>query len=387
MTKILVVDDIDANRILLSKMLRMISGEDSYEIFQAGSGDEAVKQYKENRPDLILMDYNMPHKTGCETAREIKALDGDDYTPIIFVTAMNASSVLQDALSSGGDDYIGKPFDIGVLKSKINAHLRIRDLTSKLKEKNEYLTREQELIEHFFENTLNKSFLDKRYISYHMSSISAFNGDLFLVRKGPNGGLYVLVGDFTGHGLSAAMGTLPVAIVFFKMTAMGFSLVEIVKELNFHLHALMPTSMFFAAALMYLDATGTKLSVWMGGMPDSYWMGSNGEIKACLHSKYMPLGILDSDEFEAETEDFDVTKGDKIYIFSDGVTETMNPQGEVMFTRQIEDVLVKSSGNRIENVLAELRKFSGSDELTDDITLVELTCDETREDSKGRQDV
>jgi len=383
MRKILVVDDLEVNRHLLSKMLKIIGGERRFEVFQAENGSEAVSLYSKVKPDLILMDYNMPHKTGCETAHEIKAMDGEDYTPIIFITAMNANSVLQDALSSGGDDYIGKPFDIGVLKSKINAHLRIRELNRKLKEKNDYLTREQELIEHFFERALSTSFLDKKYIRYHMSPMSAFNGDLFLAQRGPQGGLYLLVGDFTGHGLSAAMGTLPVAMIFFKMTQKGLPIEEILREINSQLHALLPSNMFLASTMLFLDKTGRKLTVWVGGMPKSYWMSLDGELKGDFESKYMPLGIMDDAEFEVEAEIVDVSKGDKVYIFTDGVTEAMSVQGKAMFTNRLKDELVNADGNRITGVLTALRRFTGTEEQSDDITMVELTCDQTENYTKN----
>ena len=376
MTKILVVDDLESNRTLLHKMLKSISRNNEYEVIEADSGDAAVRLYVECNPDLILMDYNMPIKTGCEAAREIKAMAGEDYTPIIFITAMRADSVLQEALSSGGDDYIGKPFEMGVLKSKINAHLRIRELNSKLIEKNLYLTREQELIEHFFENALNKSFLDRRYINYHTSSLSAFNGDILLSQKGPDGGLYLLVGDFTGHGLSAAMGTLPVAMIFFKMTKKGLPLDGITRELNSQLHAIMPSSMFFAATLIHLDNSGSRLSLWMGGMPECIWMDSERHVKGNFTSKHMPLGILDDEEFEYESEVVDVVKGDKIYVFSDGVTEAKRSYDGVMFGHQLEKVLKSNDDDdHIKKLLRELKNFTDDSEQSDDITMVELTCD------------
>ena len=383
MKKILVVDDRKTNRVLLSRMLETISKDEKYETIEADGGEAAVELFCNEKPDLILLDYNMPNKTGCQTAKEIKLLDRDNYTPIIFVTAMTADSALENALSAGGDDYIEKPFDVCVLKSKIQAHLRIKDLNNKLKEKNSYLTREQELLERFFENALNKSYLDDNYIKYHTSALAAFNGDVFLSKKGPSGGLYVLVGDFTGHGLSAAMGTLPVAMIFLKMTEKGLPIEKIARELNNQLHLLMPTAMFFAASLIYLGRDGKSVSIWMGGMPDCYWVGQeSGIVNKVISSQHMPLGILDDSEFEEKCEHYEVDLGDKIYLVTDGITEAMNNSGKSMFKSQVETILSSKNTNMIQHILTALQRFVGDAELKDDITMVELTCNPIEGDDR-----
>ena len=187
--KILIVDDLATNRKLLSRMLVKMA---DYTVVEAVNGREAVALFKDENPDLILMDINMPEMSGLEATTKIKAIAGDTYIPIIFLTALSAESALSDSLASGGDDFISKPFELDILKSKINAHLRIRELNLQLSSKNNELNdlnnnlvHEQELIEYFFKNALEQNFLDKKLINYHMSSMSAFNGDIFLAGRSP----------------------------------------------------------------------------------------------------------------------------------------------------------------------------------------------------------
>ncbi len=377
--KILVVDDIEVNRKLLRQTLAAIN---DYTILEAADGKQAVEIFEKEKPDLVLMDIDMPEMDGCQSAAEIKNISCDIYTPIIFITAMSTESALAMALSSGGDDFISKPFRTETLMSKIAAHFRIRELNQKLNYRNEqllrlnnYLAHEQELIEHFFENALQQSYLDNKYINYHMSAMSTFNGDVFLVARGPCGGLYLVLGDFTGHGLSASIGTLPVAQVFFKMAAAGSSINDIVTELNLQLNNLLPTGMFFAATLIELKPDGDVMSVWMGGMPESYWLGNDGRLKGEIHSRHMPLGILDESEFDSTTEVFSVQKGDKIYLYSDGVIETCGVDGEMFGQERLKNALVMHDRDRMDQVLNEMKVFSGACEQTDDVTLVEMTCD------------
>ena len=376
--KILIVDDIATNRKLLRQMLLKMAG---YSVVEAVNGKEAIALFEAEQPDLILMDINMPEMDGMQSTYEIKKLSAGNYIPIIFVTALTAESSLANALDSGGDDFISKPFDTDVLKSKIRAHLRIRELNqqlisknTQLKAVNQQLTHEQELIEHFFNSALQQSYLDQQFIQYHMSSMSAFNGDIFLAARSPQDSLYIVMGDFTGHGLTAAMGTLPVAMIFFEMVANNTAVADIARELNSQLYRLMPTSMFFAATLLELNSRGDILTAWKGGMPESYWVAADGHLKGTIQSRHMPLGILHDSGFNAETEIFSVAENDKFYLYSDGVTEAHRPNGEMFGHERLQDVLVSNSENRINKVLQSLKEFIGSTDQNDDITLVELNC-------------
>lgn len=378
MNKILIADDININRILLRQTLDALG---DYEIVEAVDGIDAVNVFKKELPDIILMDIMMPGMDGREATKEIKKLMGSDHVPIIFLTALSAEDSLSTALESGGDDFISKPFSVDVLSSKINAHLRIRELTKKLNYKNilladlnQHLTNEQSLVEYFFDNAIKQSFLDERFVKYHMSSLSTFNGDLLLVERGTDNNFYVVMGDFTGHGLAAAMGTLPVAMSFFTMTRKGFSVGEIAREINKQLYKLMPHSMFFAGNILEINARDSLISVWAGGMPENYILNADGSLKDMIHSQHMPLGILDDDEFDSLTQTFNMEINDKIYLYSDGIIEAKNINGELYGEERFEKSLLKESESRFNNVLKELDLFSGEENQKDDITLVELTC-------------
>jgi len=380
MQKILVVDDIATNRKLLKHTLKSLN---NYDVIEAVNGLDAITRFEEDQPDLILMDINMPEMDGRQSASAIKALKEESYTPIIFVTALSAEDSLASALASGGDDFISKPFNIEVLESKINAHLRIRELTQQLTEKNEllishnqHLVHEQKLIEHFFENALQQSFLDDNYIKYHMSSKSTFNGDVLLIKRGINGSMYILMGDFTGHGLTAAMGSLPVSMIFFAMASKGLAIGDIAAGINCQLRKIMPSGMFLAAMLLELNATGDTLSVWMGGMPENYWLNKEGDLKDCIHSQHMPLGVLNEDEFDFSIQTFDIEKDDKIYLYTDGITEAKNSAGELFGDDKLKDILLSSGDDRFERVLSTLKEFTDTSEYDDDVSLLEITCNE-----------
>jgi two-component system, OmpR family, KDP operon response regulator KdpE len=114
---ILVVDDEPQIR----RVLRSTLASHGYVITEAKTGEEALESLRKQRPDLILLDVNMPGMGGIETCREIRR--GSD-APIIMLTVRNAERDKVAALDAGADDYVVKPFGIEELLARIRAALR-----------------------------------------------------------------------------------------------------------------------------------------------------------------------------------------------------------------------------------------------------------------------
>jgi two-component system KDP operon response regulator KdpE len=114
---ILVVDDEPQIR----RVLRATLSSNGYEVVEAKSGQEVIEMVVTERPELILLDVNMPGMSGLEACNKIRmSFDG----PIIMVTVRNAERDKIAALDAGADDYIVKPFAIGELLARIRAALK-----------------------------------------------------------------------------------------------------------------------------------------------------------------------------------------------------------------------------------------------------------------------
>ena len=114
--RILIIDDDAA----LLKMLQKYFEMQKYEIITAENGAEGMEKLK-FQPDIILLDINMPRIDGIEVCRRIR----DKVTcPVIFLTARVEEQDVVNGLSSGGDDYILKPFRLKELEARIAAHLK-----------------------------------------------------------------------------------------------------------------------------------------------------------------------------------------------------------------------------------------------------------------------
>jgi len=120
MTKrILVVEDQEDNRQIIRDMLSATD----YQITEAENGEEALAAVAKQRPDLILMDIQMPIMDGYEATRRIKADAGLRSVPIIAITSYALSGDEQKARAAGCDDYVPKPYSPRQLLAKIRQYL------------------------------------------------------------------------------------------------------------------------------------------------------------------------------------------------------------------------------------------------------------------------
>ncbi len=120
MEKILLADDSHAIRFLVSEILTNAG----FTVVQAQDGQEAIdKTYKEN-PDLIILDYEMPKKTGFEVVKEVRSRTGYLHTPIIIFTAVTDKSTKLEGLGLDIDDYLTKPADEDEIVARVKLLLK-----------------------------------------------------------------------------------------------------------------------------------------------------------------------------------------------------------------------------------------------------------------------
>ena len=124
MPRILVIDDNEPNRRILSRRLERRG----FEVLLANDGKAGVDVARAEKPDLILMDMNMPHIDGWEATRQIKAAPGTASVPVIGLTAHALTGDRERALEAGCEDYHIKPVDFPKLLAQIETLLQSRDI-------------------------------------------------------------------------------------------------------------------------------------------------------------------------------------------------------------------------------------------------------------------
>ncbi len=126
---ILVVDDTRINLALITRFIERMG----MTPLQANNGHEALEIFRQDKPDIILLDVIMPDIDGFEVARRIREMENpNEWTPIIFLSAMTSDHDLENGIASGGDDYLYKPVSEVVLGAKIRAMQRIIQMRTSL---------------------------------------------------------------------------------------------------------------------------------------------------------------------------------------------------------------------------------------------------------------
>ena len=375
--KILIVDDEVINRRMLISMLNDAGYCDCTE---AQNGQEALEIIKHQKPDLVLLDVVMPGISGYEVARQIRALAKGCYLPILFITALEDKASLVKCLEVGGNDFAVKPFDKLILMAKIRAHEKIISLTSHIEQQNDALRfyqqridKEHAIVEHIFNHAMVNRKEIMQYFDCSLSPAETFNGDIFRCEQSPRGGMYFLVGDFTGHGLSSAIGALPVMRAFQEMTTKGVSVSDIAIELNDVLLRFLPDDMFMVAIIGEVQSDGTHITLWQGGMPQVLVVSDDRKIVRYLPSQHMALGILEAHEFESECEHIEMVPGDKLVMYSDGLIEATDPQGNMLNEEGVEYWCQHTEQLSAKSLFDYAASYSGSHTFNDDVSIVLFT--------------
>ena len=118
--KVLAVDDNRTNLHILQVFLKKLG----HDVVLAENGEEAVRKFESESPDLVLLDIMMPVMDGFEAARRIKAMTRDRWTQVIFLSALNRDENLVEGLDAGADDYLTKPINFVVLEAKLRSMQR-----------------------------------------------------------------------------------------------------------------------------------------------------------------------------------------------------------------------------------------------------------------------
>ena len=374
--RLLIADDSNTDRLILQAILRR----QGHEVQAAEDGQSAVQLFQQYQPDMVLLDVMMPHMDGMEAARQIKALAGEKLVPVIFLTSLSDASSLAQCLDAGGDDFLPKPYNPVSIEAKLGAFDRMRRMHVTLSEQrdlirahNDQLLQEQFIARRVFDNIAHTGCLDASNIRYHASPMSIFNGDVVLACPRPAGGMHLLVGDFTGHGLPAAIGALPLSEIFYGMTSKGFSATNILQEVNQKLSRILPTGMFCCAALVEVDFRHGVIRVWNGGLPDGYLLRADGS-REMLQSRHLPLGILPPERFAAPMEEYPVQPGDHVLLMTDGVLEAEDGQGQQFGVQRLAAVLDNPlpSLSPVDHVIQAVQSFTGDALESDDLTLLGL---------------
>ena len=196
-SKILVVDDFPTSRRLLAHRLKH-----NYTVIAAASGQEALDLAAEHKPDMILLDIEMPGMDGFETLEILRERVIDKAVPVIFLTARTDSESRQRGLAAGAVDFLTKPYDKEELWIKVENHLALYEARKEIQQANIQMAQELRMASDLQRSLLPTEFPHVGTVTFSALFLptSEASGDLYDVFELPEEGLPLLKQMYPGTG-------------------------------------------------------------------------------------------------------------------------------------------------------------------------------------------
>lgn len=337
------------------------------------NGEQALRVFDNSLLSYVIVDANLQNLTSAEFVASIREQASDRNIPIIVLASDCNENKLSDCADAGCDDFIFSPFNAFSVNARITSLEQMRDLKYLYKDSID----EQLFAKRILDNALEERSIEFEDIALLSQSKSVFSGDLFLTARHPDGSLNILLADFTGHGLSAAIGALPVADVFNAMTQKGFDLGYILENINSKLSTLLPTSMFLACSALNISNDLKCVKVWNGGMPDIYIREKEtGQITHKIESTHIPLGIDEEILNRFNLRVINISPGDQLILYSDGLTDAMDAGNDMFGHHRLDQCLQmnKKEESIFTTLVDSFGEFCGDVKPLDDVTLAYIPC-------------
>lgn len=364
---ILVVDDNPDMRSYFSTLLGK-----EYAVRFAADGAEGLETAKRIAPDLVVTDVMMPVMNGFEMTAALKADDALKTVPVIMITA-NAEMVNKIAgLEHGADDYLVKPFNSIELMTRIASLLKTREYQMQILLRNKEIAQELEIARLLQQRLLPERELDVPGYRAQGTYIpmDAVGGDFYDYRV-REGFIDLFIADVSGHGLPGAfLSTIAkMGLDFISHRASSSGMLYRMNDLIRRCTVL---NNFMTAFFCSLDTEKNVLKYCSAGhTPPLLYRQRSGEFFE-LGTKGKPLGWIDDPTFEEK--EVSLLPGDRLVLYTDGVTECMSPAKDIFGEDRLKDLIKSSASVAPEHfsvkLVAALKGFSGSETFNDDVTLV-----------------
>jgi len=391
--RILVVDDKEANVRLIEGILRVAG----YTCVHSTTDPTKVCElHRVNRYGLILLDLQMPGMDGFQVMEGLKKIEAEGYLPVLVITAQPDHKLR--ALEAGAKDFVSKPFFLAELRARVHNILEVRLLHLEAKNHSQELEKtvreleasrevvrlktleeqkrsERELV---LAQETQESLLPRCLPQFENFCIRAFNtptryvgGDFYDFLELSSGDWTGVLADVSGKGMSAALLSSMVLGALRMEFRAGTQPQEILNRVNRLLCEKSLPFQFVTLFLFVLGRNGGGQFISAGHNPTYLFRSATGAIEELISDAYF-LGMFDFASYQ--TREFHLAEGDILVVYSDGLTEAQNPQGEMFGEDRLLEVVRREAplGSQAveQGFLKAIEDFTLGVPQTDDITFV-----------------
>jgi sigma-B regulation protein RsbU (phosphoserine phosphatase) len=387
---LLIVDDEELNRTGLTRRLQR----HEYEVFAASNGREAIELLGGRRFDLVLLDIMMPGMNGLEVLKFLRRIDTLLDLPIIMVTAKGESEDMVEALELGANDYVTKPFDFPVVLARIRNQLALRQAVAQVKElegkldahnkelqassadlatANDRHTQDMEAaarVQKAFLPSLPPELPGVR-LACALEPCSQLATDYLNVFRLDDGHAGLCVLDVSGHGVAAALlsGTLSQLLARVVVGSAAVSPAEVIARFSRKLPAEAASYTFSLLYGVLTLATG-EFRFISAGHPGPIHLADR-KPAAKLEVTGFPVGVGGGEYPERSVT---LSPGERLVLYSDGLTGVRNADGEHFGTRRLLAALDEGRrfplADSLAKVVGAINGWRGEVPRQDDISLL-----------------
>lgn len=378
--KILVVDDEPQFERLIQQRFRKKIKSGALAFSFAQNGEEALQKIEQSAGfDIVLSDINMPKMDGLTFIAELKKMRLPLKT--IIVSAYGDLQNIRTAMNRGAYDFVTKPIDFDDLNTTLEKALQdVTQLKTAIKNREQLAVLKQEL---YVANEIQQAILPKNFplnsqnhpvdIYAKMIPAKEVGGDFYDYFEVDEQHIGVVIGDVSGKGVAAAL-FMAIARTLLKATATNQqSPQNCFTHVNHLLSQDNPRVMFVTLFYGVLN-TQTGLFTYCNGGHNAPFLINGNTINTLNAPANMALGVEGS--FNYVQSEIKLNAGDRLLLFTDGITEALNPKNEEFGDERLRRFLGKQTTHNcreiIDNLIKDVHTFAQGAEQSDDITTLSI---------------
>ena len=377
--RILVVDDEpDLEQLVRQRMRREIrSGQFVMEF--AHNGFEALaKLDQQDRFDIVLSDINMPQMDGLELLQRIPSIDPD--VRAVVVSAYGDMKNIRTAMNRGAFDFVTKPIDFGDLRVTIDRTLENSVLWKKAMESRDQLAAlasELDVARRMQASILPTEFpkTDSYEVYANMEPAQAVGGDFYDVQELPDGLVGMAVADVSGKGVPAALFMMSSRTLLKGAAIASGDPATVLRTVNGVLSEDNAEMMFVTVLYAVFDPETRTYTYSSGGHDSPLVVHSDGTATLLPPTGGVALGVMPGMEYR--THSVTLQEGDTVLLYTDGVTEAQDHDGQQFGLKRLREVFREGAPNGAESATKEafraVREFADDAPQFDDITCLALS--------------
>ncbi len=378
---LLVVDDNEANRDMLSRRLQ----KQGYTVEIAENGLLALERVRTTPFDLVLLDVMMPELDGFAVLERLKSDSQLRHIPVIMISALDELESVVRCIQIGAEDFLPKPFNPTLLRARIGASLEKKYLRDQEQRTYQALVESQamlaaELAEaaDYVKSLLPATLKEPIRTEWRFIPSTQLGGDSFGYHWLDQNRFAMYLLDVCGHGVGAALLSISAMNVLRSQSLPSTDFGDpgsVLSALNEAFPMENQNNMYFTIWYGVYNRATRRLVYASGGHPPAVLVSNAGGqvVTAQLRTPGMVIGSLSGLRFP--TAECEVPPASKLFVFSDGTYELTKPSGEMMELEEFVQVLAgqNSEGEtELDQIIETARRIQGKENFEDDYSLMKI---------------